>query len=197
MDSSACLSGGGDGSQKLIEGEGCSCSCPFAAFDPCAVPSTLPLPQGWKEIQQAQEDACSAVLNLVAGCSENKRDLGAMPRLVDAMVRCMGSDASPKARDHAGALFQNLTFNSPENRVAMLSRQDVLVALADMIASGPERVTPGPSSPPLARQRWLLKPSAGGVPVALLGCARHTTSTVNPRNAGCSLIVPPAPHAGF
>jgi len=94
---------------------------------------------GWQEMRQAQEDACSAVLNLVAGCSENKRNVASAPGLIRAMVHTMGPEATDTAREYAAGLLQNLVFNHAENRELMVRHSEVLVAVSELVNSGPER----------------------------------------------------------
>ena len=82
---------------------------------------------------QFQEDACSALLNLVVGCTENKKAVGAVTGVLQALQQCLqvGSD---RAKEHGAAVLQNLTFNSNTNRMAVLAVPSLLTALNHLVA---------------------------------------------------------------
>ena len=82
---------------------------------------------------QFQEDACSALLNLVVGCSENKRAVVSVSGVMEALQRCLQT-GSDRTQEHGTALVQNLIFNSHTNRMAVLGVPALVSALSGMVA---------------------------------------------------------------
>ena len=81
---------------------------------------------------QFQEDACSALLNLVVGCSENKKAVSSVDGVMEALQRCLET-GSQRAKEHGAAVVQNLTFNSHANRMAVLAVAGLLAALSSLV----------------------------------------------------------------
>jgi hypothetical protein len=88
---------------------------------------------------QFQEDACSALLNLIVGCSENKKAVVCVRGVMEALCRCV-QQGSVRAKEHAAAVVQNLTFNSHSNRMLVLvEAPELLAALSALLVD----VSPG------------------------------------------------------
>jgi len=88
-----------------------------------------------------QEDACSALLNLVVGCTENKRAVACVDGVMRALQRCLHA-GSVRAQEHAAAILQNLTFNSYSNRMAVLAVPELLTSISNLVAdarTGPKK----------------------------------------------------------
>ena len=83
-------------------------------------------------LSQFQEDACSALLNLVVGCSENKKAVASVTGVMHALERCLKT-GNARAQEHAAAVVQNLIFNSLSNRTAVLAVPELLMALSNLI----------------------------------------------------------------
>ncbi len=82
---------------------------------------------------QFQEDACSALLNLVVGCSENKKAVVSVSGVMQALQRCLQT-GSDRTQEHGAALVQNLIFNSHTNRMAVLWVPELVAAISSMVA---------------------------------------------------------------
>jgi hypothetical protein len=84
---------------------------------------------------QYQEDASSALLNLLVGCSENKKSAIRVPNFMSGTIYCMryGSDRS---QENATAILQNLAFNDHEIRLFIIGYPEALKFLGELILIG-------------------------------------------------------------
>ena len=84
---------------------------------------------------QYQEDASSALLNLLVGCTENKKLVVRIEGFMEAIIFCMrhGSDRS---QENSAAIIQNLAFNDHENRIFIIGHFDALKMLGELVLIG-------------------------------------------------------------
>ena len=89
-------------------------------------------------LAQYQEDASSAILNLVVGCTDNKKMAVSTENFMKGIIFCMrhGSDRS---QENSTAILQNLAFSDHENRMFIVQHPEALNLLGELILIGSHR----------------------------------------------------------